>query len=754
MTNQRFSSSLCKSPSSFVANAKNAYFIAFLGILGVVTATEVTAQETLMPLCQGGLCGYYDSSGTWAIQPRFTNAEAFHDGLAVVREERGSFGAINLNGEIVVPAEFDSLQGYENGLSVYKRDGQYGVVDEQGIVVIEATDSDLIKIPNRKFFARKVSKNLWEIIDIDGHLYSKNRLETLNPQFKDNLTIVDDGVICLFKKNAKIAWDVMPSKQDCMANQGGWTFERVERRACNYVDLRGNKISQDPFTSCNEFVNGRAAVKRYKRTLIINEQGGIVKEVLKDVEAARLSVSDDFSDGFVIARSDSGDGRFVFSRSGNLVFQMDASYLGEFSENLAPFQKTSNGKYGFVDTTGKIVVEAKYDRVRPFQDGLAAVRTSTLGGWSFIDTTGAVVLETKYRNIKDFKNGFAIFETNDFGVIDKTGNVVIAPQFGSYLFRGDFSQARRFSEGFAFVSLGAGKPTYLNREGRYAFTSEISAGGDFKDGIAPAKVSRYSKFYNKTSGNWGVVDAKGEWVIRPDYQSVKYFNEELAPAQINDKWGFIDLAGRWVIEPQFANVGEFSEGIAPATDGEHWGYVDRHGEWVISPKFEAVASISEDLAVVKIDGKFGYINRDGKVVVEAKFDGAGNFVDGIAPASVLGKWGYIGSSGEWVITPDFDSILYASEDLIGAKKGDSWGFINIDGDWVISPMFQQVMAFSEGLAAAKKDDSFGYIDKAGDWFILPRYKQAFQFFENIAVVQVHTSRFEFIGRDGNWGPRK
>lgn len=547
----------------------------------------------------------------------------------------------------------------------------------------------------------------------------------------------------------------MPGKQDCTLNQNGWTFEKVERAACNYVDLRGKKILNEPVTGCNDFENGRAAVDLYKRTLIINEKGETVKEVLKDVEA-RWS-TDKFSEGLVSARSDLGNGvtRYsVFSRSGDLVFQLDAKGLSKFSEGFAEFRDAQNEKYGFVDRAGKVVIEAKYENVRAFQNGVAAVRVSSKDGWGFISTNGESIFETKYGSISSLDNGFAVFETTDFGVIDKSGKVIIAPQFEDYLFRGDVNRAMPFSEGLSYVN-GGGDSFYLDREGNLAFRSiEISFGGEFRDGIARAKVSRNVNCESFTPGNWGFIDPKGEWSIQPDYQRVGYFKEGLAAASTKDKWGFINLAGEWVIEPIFSIVGEFSEGIAPAQYGQKWGYVDSQGEWVISPTFDGAASLSDGLAVVKVGEKHGYVDQNGKFAIDPIFDLAGNFIDGIAPVSVLDKWGYIDRTGAWVIEPDFEAIQYASEGLIGAKKGENWGFLNTNGAWIISPEFQQVDVFKEGLAPAKKDGLFGYIDVTGEWVIMPRYNRAFSFSEKIAVVEKPAGLYQYIGRNGNWGPHR
>ena len=59
-------------------------------------------------------------------------------------------------------------------------------------------------------------------------------------------------------------------------------------------------------------------------------------------------------------------------------------YVGTFNEGMAAVKL--NGKFGFVDTTGKEVIPCKYDLVRFFSDGLAPV--SFNGKWGIVDKKG------------------------------------------------------------------------------------------------------------------------------------------------------------------------------------------------------------------------------------------------------------------------------------------------------------------------------------------------------------------------------
>mgnify|MGYP003291734872 CR=1 FL=1 len=59
-----------------------------------------------------------------------------------------------------------------------------------------------------------------------------------------------------------------------------------------------------------------------------------------------------------------------------------------FSKGLAPVQQ--NGKCGFINTKGEVVIPCIYDEAGWFSEGLALVKQN--GKWSIINTEGKVIV--------------------------------------------------------------------------------------------------------------------------------------------------------------------------------------------------------------------------------------------------------------------------------------------------------------------------------------------------------------------------
>lgn len=79
-------------------------------------------------------------------------------------------------------------------------------------------------------------------------------------------------------------------------------------------------------------------------------------------------------------------------------------FQGPYFNGLARV-KTAEKKWGFIDTTGNVVVPPKYNEVTNFTDGLARVRIGQR--WGLIDTKGAVLRKPTFQSIGEFVDGVA-----------------------------------------------------------------------------------------------------------------------------------------------------------------------------------------------------------------------------------------------------------------------------------------------------------------------------------------------------------
>ena len=300
--------------------------------------------------------------------------------------------------------------------------------------------------------------------------------------------------------------------------------------------------------------------------------------------------------------------------------------------------KDENGKFGYKDNDGNIVIPCDWADARLFDEELAAVQDVD-GKWGYIDKIGDLVIPCKWEYTLGFSEGLAFVEDSSekYGYIDKTGRVVIPCKW---------EDASDFYEGLAKVQNSSEKYGFIDKTGQLVISCKWEDASNFNEGLVSVQDS---------SEKWGFVDKTGRVVIPCKWEDVSDFYDGIA--RVHDehcKYGFIDKTGSLVIPCVWSTAGFFREGLA-SVRGENWlaGFIDKTGQLVIPCIWDSVGMFQEGLAYVRdMTGKYGFIDKSGAVVIPCKWNKVGSFSAGIATAydddgvcwiidktgAVLGKW--------------------------------------------------------------------------------------------------------------------
>lgn len=222
-----------------------------------------------------------------------------------------------------------------------------------------------------------------------------------------------------------------------------------------------------------------------------------------------------------------------------------------------------NGRWGYADPGGKVVIAARFDAARPFANGMARVgvvdeELPEIGAspnikWGYIDERGGVLVELRYAVLRDFAEGLAAAAVLDTG----------QPE------RGMSGRKRR--------NLKWG---YVDGRGREVIPVQFLDAGDFAEGLAPV--------------NSGGAGGAGEGSL----------------CGLPANYGYVDRTGAFVIKPQFASAAKFENGRArvsvgrthyagrclccgPRFVGRH-GFVDRAGTFVADEPKDGRTAPQED----------------------------------------------------------------------------------------------------------------------------------------------------------------
>ncbi|MGJ5817845.1 WG repeat-containing protein [Paludibaculum fermentans] len=344
-------------------------------------------------------------------------------------------------------------------------------------------------------------------------------------------------------------------------------------------------------------------------------------------------------------RTKSADPLFQFEKDGKAGY-MDAKgrvviqpnlhdvggFGGEFHEGLLRVKDEVG--YRYIDKSGATAFRLDAWLAFEFSEGLAAAALESGPSrrvlWGFIDRTGRFVIEPKYFTVSGFSEGLA-----RVGVEGQFGSTGYIDQFGNFAIPPTLSDGSSFHEGLAIAIMDG--------------PCLITNGGS----CSPPKF-RPARRDADYDCRFRIIDKTGRPVSELRFDGARDFSEGLAAVRLGELWGYADKSGHIAIEPQFEYSGEFSQGRAAVSVNGKWGFIDRSGAFVIPPRFESAAAFSDGRAVVyekaaDQEGYYRFIDMSGAPAFPATYAFAESFTFGLA-AVELPSTGNSGRQAAWIDT--------------------------------------------------------------------------------------------------------
>ncbi len=352
--------------------------------------------------------GFVDRQGREVIPLQYDMAWGFHDGIARVAfmEEYGpgrlrhpwvqSSGFIDKTGKFVIPMTDGFYGEFHDGLATAyvkgdppgesSTDRKYGYIDKTGQFAIEPQYG----------YVSDFSEGLASFAMGDSY-YTKSGL--IDTKGRMVLEPIYYGIEEFSEGRAIVN---LAEDTGCEGPYG-------------YIDRTGKLITAEKFYSAEKFKDGVAVVQLEKDkisvTAYVDKDGMIVPRpngrVLRTTwhsDAVYVGPRTKVIDGGTPGKTRGGQSLQKYDFINPNGDEQDW-ILVRAREGLAYTQNLYTGKYGFMDTNGKTIIEPRFDRVRDFNNGFAAVRIGK--GWGAIDKTGKLVVKPKYAWVSDFSEGFA-----------------------------------------------------------------------------------------------------------------------------------------------------------------------------------------------------------------------------------------------------------------------------------------------------------------------------------------------------------
>ncbi|MGD9492874.1 MAG: WG repeat-containing protein [Bacteroidales bacterium] len=413
---------------------------------------EYIHQYPVTMMKKDGRIGFIDSSYTEVVAPVYEMCESFYaSDLKLARVFRdGKWGYINKQGKEVIPCQFEDSENFgrddyalvqfkdekfcidtlgnriqscdhvvqwqkTNG-NIVSRGYVYGLVNNEGIVVLPVIYDQLYKMPNEDFY--RISRNkLIGLADKSGKIILPCKYEEIGHFWKDkNIALIRrDTMYGVIDSNFQI---IIP-----------YEYELIQG------DLTGNLIFKK---------NGLFGLMDLNTTILI-------PALYQQFNGFRQIMYTRDPNPYAMVMRDSLYG--YINLKGKEVIPCKYKHLGyEIHNNRVFYQE--NNKYGFLDTTGKVVVAPVYDRVYNFIIDVTAVQQGEK--WALINEKGKLITEFDYDLIVGHtwydQQFVVVYQNKKCGVIDKKGKTVLPVEYEAIH---EFSQATGLKPEFRVTKNGS-----------------------------------------------------------------------------------------------------------------------------------------------------------------------------------------------------------------------------------------------------------------------------------------------------------
>ncbi len=378
------------------------------------------------------------------------------------------------------------------------------------------------------------------------------------------------------------------------------------------LDVRWIENSDDYLYGLSFLEDGRIFYSKSPVNNPYRSENGFIDKNGKFLSILPYKYTQFFSEGLCAVAKD-GKWGYINSK-GDVVIDFQFDDCGDFYEGLAYMEQ--DGKYGFIDKMGKIVIKSQFKEARNFHEGIAMVALD--GGWGYINTKGELVVPAVHDYLADFSDGLGRvvdFDTNKTIYFDKNGKIVL--EFAPNEIYGE-----AFSEGLAsFSKIGSDDVGYINKKGEVVIEPQYGDAWQFKEDLAVAKDTKTKKY--------GYINREGEWVIKPQFERAHSFDDGWARVDVKDYFdkpyqqvleGIIDKEGNYIVKPSFQSIYRISDSpkwiYSGTTSGEHirTGIIvltDKRQNSVFNNQRKAIVSKQELFVDVKMENGLAIYNIEG-----------------------------------------------------------------------------------------------------------------------------------------------
>lgn len=339
----------------------------------------------------------------------------------------GKQGLIDRDLKTIWPLVYDAIEPMQNRAATVKKNGRWGLMDNDAKEILPFEYDSVVWDGQVALGAsNRTGKTLWSLINIDNDVRTTRGYETLQRIDEKYFCITRQGFFGLLDNaGQELLHCVYDSILEIRNNQVAVKFKGLYGIVSLHEDWllapQSNKIYLANDARYLEQQIGNIFLKSFK--------GDIVYFTPNRVEVYPTFLLEARPDDY--PKKIDWDGveiKIMSTRS--ISSYNDMSQINPFADGLQLFQ--GQGKFGFRDTRGRLIIPNRYDSAKSFSEQRAAFKL--LGKWGYLDTNDKIIVNPTYDFAGDFVNGHAIvINKKKYGLIDRNGSMQIAIQYDSII---------------------------------------------------------------------------------------------------------------------------------------------------------------------------------------------------------------------------------------------------------------------------------------------------------------------------------
>lgn len=356
-----------------------------------------------------------------AIQNNDTLNNVWYEENSLRVKKDGKYGLINLDGKLILNTEYEEItavSGIKNSLKT-KKDGKYGVVNTEGTTIIENKYADITNLgkDDKSGFIVKDDDGKYGVVSYTGTQVLDNKYEAIEKIHANDMYVILEGNNQkLINKDGSIVLENGFDKiKTILANkENGVIYEKNGKYGV--MNLSGETTLTADNEDLQEAKDGIYLAKRSGKYGIVDSNNNVKVEfkfnsaaynekadiyILEEDNANSTILNSNFETKLTGILNELNEEKgYIKIRVGDEYkyynFKFEEKQSKDVLTSNTLFLSKKDGKYGYVDKDGKVVVDFKYDDAKEQNScGFAAVKKD--GKWGSIDNKGNVCVDTIYN---------------------------------------------------------------------------------------------------------------------------------------------------------------------------------------------------------------------------------------------------------------------------------------------------------------------------------------------------------------------